>query len=282
MSGEINISDFEGDEPGVWTPIGDTYGRQTTMIMPSMSLGNGSSGEVEEEEWVLDFPQGWFNFGVPFDLSTITKIVYTNKFGLTQTVNNPPVQNVYYRWNVYGDFLYSNSLLSAGGLNSSIYDGQDGHETLNVESFFEGPINDDLITIIKSGSGNAYLPEWNYNGIGGIHKYEGMQIKSSQAFSITFTAKRNHRIEGGIIEYGSYIRIGSGWSFANWPLKYGMPVETFFSSTIDFLVMVKDFQGNAYLPEWGFNGIGDGIPGYSYHLKINGNNSIYEFITENE
>ena len=61
-----------------------------------------------------------------------------------------------------------------------------------------------------------------------------------------------------------------------------MPVETFFSSTIDFLVMVKDFQGNAYLPEWGFNGIGDGIPGYSYHLKINGNNSIYEFITENE
>ena len=36
----------------------------------------------------------------------------------------------------------------------------------------------------------------------------------------------------------------------------------------DNLVIAKDFQGSAYLPEYDFNGIGDMFPGQGYQLKI--------------
>jgi len=35
------------------------------------------------------------------------------------------------------------------------------------------------------------------------------------------------------------------------------------------LVIAKDYNGQAYLPEWDFNGIGDMKPGEGYQLKIN-------------
>ena len=35
------------------------------------------------------------------------------------------------------------------------------------------------------------------------------------------------------------------------------------------LVIVKDSDGNAYLPEWNFNGIGDMVSGKAYQLKTN-------------
>ena len=33
------------------------------------------------------------------------------------------------------------------------------------------------------------------------------------------------------------------------------------------LVIVKDLRGNAYLPEWAFNGIGDMSSGKAYQIK---------------
>jgi hypothetical protein len=33
------------------------------------------------------------------------------------------------------------------------------------------------------------------------------------------------------------------------------------------LTIAKDYAGNAYLPEWGFNGIGNMVPGEGYQLK---------------
>jgi len=37
---------------------------------------------------------------------------------------------------------------------------------------------------------------------------------------------------------------------------------------IDILVIAKDNDGNAYLPEWNFNGLGNLIGGYGYQLKV--------------
>ena len=39
-------------------------------------------------------------------------------------------------------------------------------------------------------------------------------------------------------------------------------------SISEYVVIAKDAVGNAYLPDWGFNGIGDFIPGYGYQIKI--------------
>ena len=37
-----------------------------------------------------------------------------------------------------------------------------------------------------------------------------------------------------------------------------------------FIIIIKDYLGAAYLPEWDYNGIGTLHPGQGYQLKTNG------------
>ena len=48
-----------------------------------------------------------------------------------------------------------------------------------------------------------------------------------------------------------------------------MDVGDLFSEISEQLVIVKDNMGYAYLPDWGFNGIGDIIIGQGYQIKAN-------------
>ena len=36
----------------------------------------------------------------------------------------------------------------------------------------------------------------------------------------------------------------------------------------DIIQIVKDYQGNALIPDWGFNGLGMMNPGEGYQLKV--------------
>jgi hypothetical protein len=36
----------------------------------------------------------------------------------------------------------------------------------------------------------------------------------------------------------------------------------------DLIQIVKDYQGNALIPDWGFNGLGMMNPGEGYQLKV--------------
>ena len=47
------------------------------------------------------------------------------------------------------------------------------------------------------------------------------------------------------------------------------------------LVIAKDYSGNAYLPEWNFNGIGDMVPGEAYQLKTN-NADVLQYLSNDD
>ena len=47
------------------------------------------------------------------------------------------------------------------------------------------------------------------------------------------------------------------------------------------LIIAKDYMGNAYLPEWDFNGIGNMMPGRGYQLKIVLDDVLY-FLSNSE
>ena len=44
--------------------------------------------------------------------------------------------------------------------------------------------------------------------------------------------------------------------------------EVVFLPIINHLIIAKDGFGNAYLPEWNFNGLGDLKLGFGYQIKI--------------
>ena len=49
-------------------------------------------------------------------------------------------------------------------------------------------------------------------------------------------------------------------------------------TSINNLIIAKDYGGNAYLPEWNFNGIGDMVPGQGYQLKTN-NADVLQYLS---
>jgi len=121
----------------------------------------------------------------------------------------------------------------------------------------------DKVIIVKDNYGDAYLPEWSYNGIGDMINGQGYNIKLSEI---------------GLVEIcGTYllpeinpIELTPGWNTIAYLRLEPANVEMVFESVVTTgnLVMVKDYNGNPYLPEWNYNGIGDLYPGQGYQLKV--------------
>ena len=118
------------------------------------------------------------------------------------------------------------------------------------------------ITIAKNYLGEAYLPDWGFNGIGDVQYAQGYQIKTKNPCEITVA--------------GSYIypqlnplNLVNGWNIISYLRLDPAPVNLVFEelNTQGNLVIVKDSNGAAFLPSWDFNGIGDLEPGKGYQVK---------------
>lgn len=64
------------------------------------------------------------------------------------------------------------------------------------------------------------------------------------------------------------IHLDMGWNMIGYGCEENIDAEIAFSSIINNLYIVKNGNGYAYLPEWGFNGIGDLQRGYGYLIKV--------------
>ena len=65
-----------------------------------------------------------------------------------------------------------------------------------------------------------------------------------------------------------YIIITSGWNMIGFACAQDTDAEEAFADILDKIIIVKDAVGNAYLPDFGFNGIGDLERGYGYLIKV--------------
>ena len=132
------------------------------------------------------------------------------------------------------------------------------------------PISESMV-IAKDNFGAAYLPSWDYNGIGNWQDGQGYLVKMSTNELLI--------IEGTlIIPEENPISLSVGWNtIAYLPLE-PINAEIVFSELTEnnILVIAKDYIGNAFLPAWGFNGIGELETGKGYQLKVN-SSSILQY-----
>ncbi|MDG1850108.1 MAG: hypothetical protein P8I82_06465, partial [Flavobacteriales bacterium] len=124
------------------------------------------------------------------------------------------------------------------------------------------PIIDGVI-IVKDFNGDAYIREWNFDGIGDLQVGQGYQIKTSADISLNvvgdYASPEDHPIS-----------LTPGWNLIGYLKEETSNTIAVFSEINDSgnLVIVKDYTGSAYLPALEFNGIGDMQPGQAYQLKI--------------
>jgi len=163
------------------------------------------------------------------------------KFTIELTYPSSQSIELYYGWNLISSYLNSNQ--SVDQLFASI---------------------EENIVIVKNNTGMAYLPEWSYNGIGAFNSLEGYFVKTNSSTTLNMNGVF-------IVPEENPIPLNNGWSAVSYLRIDEVPAELIFAEIVNEnnLVIVKNHLGQAYLPDWDFNGIGNLIPGQGYQLKVN-------------
>ena len=132
----------------------------------------------------------------------------------------------------------------------------------SVEEIFT-PIEENIV-IVKNIYGIAYLPEWDFNGIGTFNSLEGYFVKTTSNTILNINGTFLLPEENPII-------LNNGWSAISYLRTDMVPADLVFAEIVNDnnLVIVKNHLGQAYLPDWDFNGIGNLIPGQGYQVKVN-------------
>ena len=134
-------------------------------------------------------------------------------------------------------------------------------DDMNVASVIS-PITENII-IVKDYVGAAYLTDWEFNGIGDFLIGQGYQIKTNDEVSLEI--------------FGAYafpedhpITLSQGWNMIGYLREEPLITSEIFSeiNASGNILIVKDYLGSAFLPEWEFNGIGDMQPGNGYQVKM--------------
>jgi hypothetical protein len=123
------------------------------------------------------------------------------------------------------------------------------------------PIIDNVI-IAKDNAGNAYLVEYAFNGVGDLSVGQGYQIKTDAEVSIEICGAYAFPEDNAI-------DISAGWNMIGYLRTEPAAADAVMADINDAgnLIIAKDYSGNAYLPEYSFNGIGDMNPGEGYQMK---------------
>jgi hypothetical protein len=68
-----------------------------------------------------------------------------------------------------------------------------------------------------------------------------------------------------------------GWSLFGYTCLEPQNVISAFEPIIDNIIIVKDYIGNTYLPEWNFNGIGTLNYSLGYQIKLSQEINDFQF-----
>ena len=119
------------------------------------------------------------------------------------------------------------------------------------------------IVIAKDYAGNAYLPDWNFNGIGNVSIGHGYQVKMTTTEELLVSGTQAQ-------PEVNPLTLLEGWNLIAYLRTEPASADLVLADLVEQnkVVIAKDYAGNAFLPEWGFNGIGDLESGKGYQVKV--------------
>jgi hypothetical protein len=134
-------------------------------------------------------------------------------------------------------------------------------ESLPIDVVASDIINDMIIA--KNNSGDVFIPQYDINTIGDWDVTQGYQIYMANANSLLIAGTQvNPDVTTIILE--------QGWNMISYLRNTELDCETAFSGLTDNnnLIIVKDNNGNVYIPSFGINSIGNLIPGQGYQIYV--------------
>lgn len=233
--------------------VTDLEGDYNQFINPGLLEAPEVSDAIETQ--YIYFPNGWFMFSFWINLMEIA----------------------------YWDTLnYPNGVTMAGIMKQFLYKpNPNGEDTL----VYSNASDWNRLQIVKNNSGMAYLPAFNFDGISGNNpqsgqdnfeqygvagQFQGWQIKIAPG-GPSYYIKISGPIHAPDTTATDNFPVVNGWNMIGIPYKNAsINTVVFTENFIDNVIIVKDYMGAAYLPEWNFNGIGDLLSGQGYQMKMTG------------
>lgn len=133
-------------------------------------------------------------------------------------------------------------------------------ENMDISIVFDS-IADHLV-IIKNNDGIAYLCEYQFNAIGDMVPGQGYLVKMNSSAELNLTGEFSK-------PYLFPIPLVSGWNMVGYLRQEPEYIDVIFSDLLsqDIIQIIKDSDGNAYLPAWNFDGIGLMEASKGYQVK---------------
>jgi len=140
-------------------------------------------------------------------------------------------------------------------------------ENMDLSVNFSPFIND--VIIIKDSQGNAFLPDWEFNAIGDMILGQAYLIKVSELINLS--------LEGFYFEpENSPIVLNEGWNLLGYLRLDPINLESLFTEPLlSDIIIIKNAEGLAFLPEYDYNGIGDFEPGLGYQIKVDSTQTFF-------
>ena len=138
-------------------------------------------------------------------------------------------------------------------------------QNLNISSIMSSVSSD--VIIVRDDNGDVFLPQYNLNTIGNWAISEGYEVYASTntSFDVTGTAA----------DINSYaLNIDQGWNWIGYVPQSPMDAATALNSVKNNVIIVKDENGDVYIPSFGLNTIGDMEPAEGYQLYASTNFSF--------
>ncbi len=132
------------------------------------------------------------------------------------------------------------------------------------------------IIIMKNEMGLLYYPPWDLNLIGSLEIGEGYELKmnNSGGLKSSFVLYVN----GVKVDPDAGIELNEGWNIFGYLHRDVYPIETMLASIDTAIEIVKDKNGNVYIPNPPsgppINTIQDMYPGDGYKIKILAGNNV--------
>lgn len=181
----------------------------------------------------------------------------------------------------------SNSLIDDG---SCIYPELDTQLVIlnqgwSLFSTYINPLNDSINTIfqniseqtiiVKNNFGAAYLPDWNYNGIGVLDSKQGYQVKLTSNSVLQLIGIQ-------VAPELTPIELLSEWNMIAYLREESADVILVFQDVVDHIIILKDGLGNVYYPAWNFSNISGMFPGEGYQIKMSASDTLQYLSNEEE
>ncbi len=116
------------------------------------------------------------------------------------------------------------------------------------------------VAVVKDERGRVFIPEYGINQIGAWDPGEAYKVymRAAEAFDVS----------GRAVEASAPLPLEAGWNYLPYLLDHATPIADALGSIAQHIVLVKDAEGRAYLPQDGIDTIGEMEPGQGYAVYL--------------